>query len=549
MMPARHAVPLLFVALALGAARLPAAAQEAPAPGVAAGASWVAPAATGALPPPAGPVLTGSWPATAHERVPLPSGEDPPAIGQALSDGSAGAPLPVDPPAAAPASGDPASDPASDPRADLWGRVRQGFAMDDLDGPLVRRWEQWYASRPDYVQRMTERGSRYLFHIFEEVHRRGLPAELALLPFIESAFNPQAMSVARASGIWQFMPATGRDFDLQQNLFRDDRRSVLASTRAALDYLETLHRTFGDWHLALAAYNWGQGNVQRAIERARRAGLPPQYLQLRMPDETRNYVPKLQAVKNIVQRPEAFGLALPPLQNHPFFVAVEIDRDIDVELAARLADISLEDFHALNPQMNKPVVLAAGTPQLLLPYDNAEVFRQRLAAHTGPMARWTAWVAPRTLRVAEASRLTGMPEAQLRSVNRIPPGMMVRAGSTLLVPRAAHASGDVSEALADSARMALVPERQAARQRTIKASARGETLNQLARRHGVSAAQLARWNGLSASARLKPGQTLVMMTPAEPRARQGSRAGQRPGRAPASARVKVAEAATGSSRR
>ena len=518
-------------------------------PGVAANASWAAPAATDALPPQASPVLPVPWPATAHERVPLPSGEDPPWMEPALPDGPAGSPLATEPPAASLAPGESTSDPASDPRADLWDRVRQGFALEDLDGPLVRRWEQWYATRPDYVQRMTERGSRYLFHIFEEVHRRGLPAELALLPFIESAFNPQAMSVARASGIWQFMPATGRDFDLQQNLFRDDRRSVLASTRAALDYLETLHRTFGDWHLALAAYNWGQGNVQRALERARRTGAAPQYLTLRMPDETRNYVPKLQAVKNIVQRPEAFGLALPPLQNHPFFVAVGIDRDIDVELAARLADISLDDFHALNPQMNKPVVLAAGTPQLLLPYDNAEVFRQRLAAHPGPLARWTAWVAPRTLRVAEAARLTGMPEAQLRSVNRIPPGMMVRVGSTLLVPRAAHASGDVSEALADSARMALVPERKAVRQRTIKVSARGETLNQLARRHGVSAAQLARWNGLPTSARLKPGQTLVVISPAAPRAKAGSRAAPRPGRAPDGARVKVADAQTGGSRR
>jgi membrane-bound lytic murein transglycosylase D len=523
MMSTRHAAPLLAIWISVGAAFVPVWAQGASASSV-----------------------ISSVPAAAHERVPLPSGEDPPVAEQAVADGPAG----VAPAIATPSAAQAPVDPTADPRADLWDRLRRGFAMADLDGPLVNRWEQWYATRPDYVQRMTERGSRYLFHIFEEVHRRGLPAELALLPFIESAFNPQALSVASASGIWQFMPATGRDFDLRQNLFRDDRRSVQASTRAALDYLELLHRTFGDWHLALAAYNWGQGNVQRGLERARRAGQSPEYLQLRMPDETRNYVPKLQAVKNIVMRPEAFGLALPPLQNHPFFVAVDIDRDIDVDLAARMADISLEDFHALNPQMNKPVVLAAGTPQLLLPYDNAEVFKRRLAAHTGPLARWTAWVAPRTLRVAEAARLTGMPEDQLRSVNRIPSGMMVRMGSALLVHRPAHASGDVSEALADSARMALVPERQASRQRTIKASTRGETLNELARRHGVSAAQLARWNGLAASARLQPGQALVMMTPATPpRTKTGARANQRPGRPPAAARVKVAEAASGTPRR
>src|SRR5512139_4108376 len=210
-------------------------------------------------------------------------------------------------------------------RTDLWARVRSGFAVPDLDDDFVRRHEQWYASRPDYVQRMTERGSRYLFHIVEEVQRRGMPTELALLPFIESAFNPQAVSSAKASGMWQFMPATGKVFDLRQNVFRDDRRDVLASTQAALDYLQKLHDMFGDWHLALAAYNWGEGNVQRAIARNQRAHKPTDYLSLRMPDETRNYVPKLQAVKNIVARPADFALSLPKLDNHPFFLSVQIE--------------------------------------------------------------------------------------------------------------------------------------------------------------------------------------------------------------------------------
>ncbi|MDO8419332.1 MAG: transglycosylase SLT domain-containing protein, partial [Rubrivivax sp.] len=259
-------------------------------------------------------------------------------------------------------------DPAQDAeRSDLWQRVRDAYALPALEGELVQKWEQWYASRPDYVQRMTERGSRYLFHIVEEIQRRRMPSELALLPFIESAFNPQATSHARASGMWQFMPATGKEFELRQNLFRDDRRDVLASTRAALDYLQQLHTQFGDWHLALAAYNWGQGNVQRAIARNRRAGLATDYASLNMPDETRNYVPKLQAVKNIVADPQAFGLPLPPLENHHYFLTVAIERDIDVALAVRLAGMSLEEFQYLNPQHNKPVILAAGTPQVLLP--------------------------------------------------------------------------------------------------------------------------------------------------------------------------------------
>src|SRR5205814_5419042 len=211
--------------------------------------------------------------------------------------------------------------------ADLWARVRRGFAMPDLDNDRVREREQWYATRPDYVQRMTERGSRYLFHIVEELERRNMPTELALLPFIESAFNPLAMSSAKASGMWQFMPGTGRDFSLKQNVFRDDRRDVLASTRAALDYLQRLYAQFGDWHLALAAYNWGEGSVQRAIAHNQRAGLPTDYSSLRMPNETQYYVPKLQAVKNIVAKPEAFGLSLPPLSNHPYFLSVPITSD------------------------------------------------------------------------------------------------------------------------------------------------------------------------------------------------------------------------------
>ena len=207
----------------------------------------------------------------------------------------------------------------TEPPKELWDRIRRGFAMPDLRNDLVSDREQWYATRPEYIERMTGRSSKYLFHIVEELERRQMPTELALLPFIESAFNPQAVSSAKAAGMWQFMPATGRDFALKQNAFRDDRRDVLASTRAALDYLQRLHGMFGDWHLALAAYNWGEGSVGRAIAKNQRAGLPTGYLDLNMPAETRMYVPKLQAVKNIVANPQAFGAELPLIENHPYF--------------------------------------------------------------------------------------------------------------------------------------------------------------------------------------------------------------------------------------
>ena len=396
-------------------------------------------------------------------------------------------------------------------RSDLWVRVRAGFAIPDIDGELVLKWQQWYASRPDYVQRMTERGSRYLFHVVEEIDKRGMPTELALLPFIESAFNPQAMSVARASGMWQFMPATGRDFDLKQNLFRDDRRDVLASTRAALDYLQMLHGQFGDWQLALAAYNWGQGNVQRAVDRNLKAGQPVGYEDLRMPDETRNYLPKLQAVKNIVLQPQAFAITLPALENHPYFLTVPITNDIDVEVAARLAGVPLDEFQLLNPQMNKPVILAAGTPQVLLPYDNATLFVRNLRAHRAPLATWTAWVAPATLKPADVARQVGMDEAELRAVNRIPPRMLVKAGSTLLVPRSAQRSADVSEHVADNAMMLLAPEQLPGKRVSFKAGRNGDTVAAVARRYKVSAQQVALWNGVAQEARFKPGQTIVVV--------------------------------------
>ena len=403
---------------------------------------------------------------------------------------------------------------ASTATIDLWDRLRRGFGMPDIDTPLVQNREQWYATRPDYVQRMTTRGSRYLFHIVEEVERRGMPTELALLPFIESAFNPQAVSSAKASGMWQFMPATGKDFELRQNVFRDDRRDVLASTRAALDYLGRLYGMFGDWHLALAAYNWGEGSVQRAINRNRRAGLPTDYLSLRMPDETQYYVPKLQAVKNIVAHPETFGLQLPPLENHPYFLSVPIERDIDVALAIRLSGVKREEFMTLNPQMNKPVILAAGTPQVLLPYDNASQFITNVHEHRGPLATWTAWVAPRTLHPNEAAHLTGMTEAQLREVNAIPPSMLVKAGSTLLVPRSQALQDDVSPHLADNAVMSLMPDTPPLRRVALKVGRRA-TVASVARRYRLSPAQVAQWNHTSAHAGFKPGQTVIVFLSAK----------------------------------
>jgi len=409
------------------------------------------------------------------------------------------------------------------PPVDLWDRIRRGYAMPDLDTDLVRDREQWYATRPDYIFRMTERSKKYLFHIVEELELRGMPTELALLPFIESAFNPQAVSGAKAAGMWQFMPATGKYFELKQNAFRDDRRDVLASTRAALDYLQKLYGMFGDWHLALAAYNWGEGSVGRAIAKNQRAGTGTAYTDLNMPMETRFYVPKLQAVKNIVTNPAAFNSKLPLIENHPYFQTVTIRRDIDVALAARLAEVPLDDFKALNPSVNRPVILAAGTPQILLPWDNAEVFQGNLESYSGGrLASWTVWVAPSTLRPADAARRVGMTESDLRAVNNIPPRVVIRAGSTLLVPRSVHVAHDVTEKVADNGQVTLAPE-VVLKRSTVRAG-KGESVATIARKYRVSTDTVAQWNKVSASATFKAGQQVVVFLPVTRKAKSVARA-------------------------
>jgi membrane-bound lytic murein transglycosylase D len=333
---------------------------------------------------------------------------------------------------------------------DLWDRIRKGFAMPDLQTDLVNNREQWYSSKPDYIARMTERSSKYLYHIVEELETRKMPTELALLPFIESAFNPQAVSTAKAAGMWQFIPSTGKFYDLKQNAFRDDRRDVQASTRAALDYLQKLHGMFGDWHLALAAYNWGEGSVGRAIAKNKKLGKETNYLDLAMPNETRYYVPKLQAVKNIVANPSGYNSTLPVIDNHPYFVAVPIQRDMDVVLAAKFADVPVADFKALNPSLSRPVILAAGTPNILMPWSNAELFNTNVANFAGQLASWTVWTSPVALKPIDAARRVGMSESQLREVNNIPAKAgVIKAGSTLLVPRLASKTEDVSAHVAD----------------------------------------------------------------------------------------------------
>lgn len=395
---------------------------------------------------------------------------------------------------------------------DIWGRIRRGFAMPDLEGTLVDDRTQWYAQRPEYMERMVGRSSKYLYHIVEELERRKMPTELALLPFVESAFNPQAESSAKAAGMWQFIPSTGKFYNLKQNMFRDERRDVLASTDAALDYLSRLYDMFGDWHLALAAYNWGEGAVSRAIARNQARGLPTDYASLNMPNETRYYVPKLQAVKNIIATPEVHGVRLPDIPDHPYFVTVTTSRDIDVSLAAKLANLPLEEFKALNPSFNKPVILGAGNPQILLPFDNAERFQYNMNTYRGGLSSWTAVTVDGRERVeALAARLKVDPDT-LREINRIPKGMRLKAGSTVMIPRSDRHDEDISLVMLETATFAVEPDTPEPRRIIVRAGKR-DTVSTVARKYGVSARQVQSWNDLSGS-KLVAGQSLVLMVPA-----------------------------------
>jgi membrane-bound lytic murein transglycosylase D len=393
---------------------------------------------------------------------------------------------------------------------DLWGRIRRGFQIPDLTGDLVDTQTNWYVTRPDYVQRMTDRSRLYLYHIVEQLEARHMPTELALLPFIESAYNPQALSIAKAAGMWQFVPGTGRDYNLAQNMFQDQRRDVLASTDAALDYLTRLHDMFGDWQLALAAYNWGEGNVQKAIARNAAKGLPTDYASLNMPNETRNYVPKLQAVKNLIEDPAKYGLTLPEIPNHPYFVTVTTSRDIDVKVAAQLADMKLDDFKALNPSFTKPVILGSTQPQILLPFDSAEVFARNLKHYTLPLSSWTTYQVTMRERPKDLAERIGVDPKTLLAVNKIPSGMRLKPGSTILVPKSddGPAVGDISAAVAENAVLSIEPDKPIYRRVSVRVPQR-ESATAIASRLGVSVSELHKWNRTRAAS-FRAGTQLVV---------------------------------------
>ncbi|MRD73029.1 LysM peptidoglycan-binding domain-containing protein [Rhodocyclus tenuis] len=402
---------------------------------------------------------------------------------------------------------------------DLFMRLRSGFSIPNLDNDLVLYHQQWYLNRPDYLRRMVERSRRYMHHIIEELERRGMPTELALLPMVESAYNPLAYSRANASGLWQFIPSTGKNFKLQQNWWVDQRRDVIASTAAALDYLQSIYEMHGDWHLALASYNWGEGAVGRAIAKNRAKGLPTDYQSLTMPPETRNYIPKLQALKNIFGNPELVRqLGLAPLPNRPYFTTIVWPANIDVDVAAKLAEVPVDEFLALNPANNRPVI-AADTP-LVLPTNKVDTFMSNLdrrQSNDKPLSYWRSYTTRPGEKLETLAPRFGITLESLKAANGIVGRLRPPPGFTLLVP-APDGSGSIEPAAM------LAQPRLPAADPTPTSTARsyvarkGDTLASVARRNGMSVAELKKLNRLS-SERLPPGTKLTLAAPPEPAAR------------------------------
>ena len=392
-------------------------------------------------------------------------------------------------------------------KRDLWGRIRAGFAMPEMDTPLVAQKEKFYLDRPEYLQLMFDRGARYLHHIVEEIEKRGMPTELALLPFVESAMNPGALSSAKAAGLWQFIPSTGKQYDLSQNWWVDNRRDVVQSTRAALDYLQTIYEMHGnDWFLALASYNWGEGAVGRAVKKNKAQGKPGDYLSLSMPTETRHYVPKLIALKHIVMQAEELGLTLPALPDKAYFVTVEKTRPIDLKLAAEFAQMSVQDFVALNPAHNRPVIAASKNNVLKIPADKIDAFTAAIVRHEladKVFASWQPYTLKPTETLADVARRGGVTAGELMQANSIPTNVRVLPGTRILAPSKHVEDESLVEDFAGARvyQLANVP----ARYHKVK---RRETSATIARSCGITVSQLTAMNGNLRN--LRPGTTLVV---------------------------------------
>jgi membrane-bound lytic murein transglycosylase D len=406
-----------------------------------------------------------------------------------------------------------AGDDDQDGGADIWARIRLGFGLPDDSNERIEREAAWFGRHQAYLDRVAERAQPYLHYIVNQVQQRGMPSEIALLPVVESAFQPYAYSSDRAAGIWQFIPGTGRRYGLKLNWWYDGRRDIVASTRAALDYLQYLHDTFdGDWLLALAAYNSGEGTVEKAIRYNKRHHRPTDFWSLRLPKETEQYVPRLLALREIVADPQQQGISLRSIPDEPYLTAVRIDSQLDLATAAKLAEMDLDELHRLNPGFNRWATGPDGPHRLLLPLDKAPIFATNVAA-LAPEDR-VHWIRH---RVRGGETLSGIAVRYhttvkvLASLNKIR-GHLIRKGQHLIIP----ISGSSDPALRAVHHVPVPREVAEAEEKTMHVVAAGDSLWSLAQRYGTTVRKLCRWNGLSAHKMLRPGQKLIVALNAAP---------------------------------
>jgi membrane-bound lytic murein transglycosylase D len=400
---------------------------------------------------------------------------------------------------------------------DLWDRIRANFRMRPINNRQVAYYEKWYSDRPEYVKNMVRRASLYLHYIVEEVEKRDMPGEIALLPAIESAFKPRAYSRARASGLWQFIPSTGRRYGLKQNWWYDGRRDIIMATHAALNYLQKLHAEFGDWHLALAAYNAGENRIRKAIRHNGRRGHSTDYVALRkIKRETRHYVPKLVAIVNIVREPAKYGLQLQAIPNEPYFAQVNVGSQIDLGVVAKALDTSVHNLSRLNPGYKRWATDPRGPHVLLIPrHKKDQLLASLKQLPASKRMQWTRYQVRRGDSLSTIAHRYGLSVSALRSSNNLR-GNFIRAGQDLLIPlssRKMRSRPVVRLARAKKSRARVAGKPKNANTQVVHHVRKGDTLWAIANQYQVYISQLRRWNGIRGNQVLRLGQKILIWKP------------------------------------
>ncbi|HEX4911081.1 MAG TPA: LysM peptidoglycan-binding domain-containing protein [Permianibacter sp.] len=398
------------------------------------------------------------------------------------------------------------------PVTDLWERIRTGLQFETVENEDVLAQRAWFERNQEYMDRVSQRAQRYMHHIVERIEARGLPLDLALLPIVESAFHPYAYSRSRASGIWQFMPKTGKGYGMEQNWWQDGRRDIIRSTDAALEYLTRLNRMFGgDWLLALAAYNAGEGNIMRAIKKNQRAGKPTDFWSLKLRSETSAYVPKMLALAQLLREQDKFALRFQPIPNEPYFARVNIDTQIDLALAAELSGTPEDELYQLNPHFNRWATDPNGPHYLLVPISNAPKFEDALrnTPHEDRV-KWASYTVKSGDNLGRIAKQFRTSVELLRSTNKIK-GNNIRAGQQLLIPKAGSKTevpGTLVASLSPRQKAELnrvASQRENASEYQVE---KGDTLWSISRRHNMKLNDLLALNDLHSKSALKPGQII-----------------------------------------